>query len=394
MDCRTGALTERAIEPKPHVAGPAQRLRASAPEAFFEAAFAAALRCGVTRLADITGLDRIGLPVWQAVRPGGRSLSVHQGKGATPLAARIGALCEAIEAHCAEQVPADGPCCPLAALPASERAPEMGDYCGERAEAPGEDEPVRWCLATDHATGRGRYLPHALVSLDYRTGLPSPFDRTSSGLGVGATASDALVTALLEIIERDAVGEWNRLTEAERLATSVDLDGIPFDWFRAWRDRLASLAVDLQVFRIESIAGIPVFKCLIGGVEEFGPSYRRFAGMAADGDAEVALFGALAEALQSRLTVIAAVRDDFLPDFYARSTPERRAAGGPPRGTRPWQAEGPLADDPDRIADSLAASGFPGIVFRRLDEDLPGVAVVKAFVPGLGSLSRTRRPGR
>jgi len=31
---------------------------------------------GITRVGEITGLDRIGLPVWIAVRPNARSLSV------------------------------------------------------------------------------------------------------------------------------------------------------------------------------------------------------------------------------------------------------------------------------------------------------------------------------
>src|SRR3546814_8113336 len=89
---------------------------------FLKTALAAAELCGVTRLADITRLDRLGLPVWQAVRPAGRALSVHQGKGASPLAARIGALCEAIECHCAENAPADGPLCSFADLPPDARA--------------------------------------------------------------------------------------------------------------------------------------------------------------------------------------------------------------------------------------------------------------------------------
>ena len=38
---------------------------------------------GITRLADVTGLDRVGLPVVLAVRPLGRSLAVSQGKGLT-----------------------------------------------------------------------------------------------------------------------------------------------------------------------------------------------------------------------------------------------------------------------------------------------------------------------
>jgi hypothetical protein len=35
---------------------------------------------GITRLANVTGLDTIGIPVVMAVRPNGRALSVAQGK--------------------------------------------------------------------------------------------------------------------------------------------------------------------------------------------------------------------------------------------------------------------------------------------------------------------------
>lgn len=46
-------------------------------------------RCGVSRVADVTGLDRIGIPVAIAVRPLARSLSVSQGKGCTLEAAMV-----------------------------------------------------------------------------------------------------------------------------------------------------------------------------------------------------------------------------------------------------------------------------------------------------------------
>ena len=42
---------------------------------------AVAPRLGITRIADITGLDHIGIPVVLAVRPAGRSLSVARAKG-------------------------------------------------------------------------------------------------------------------------------------------------------------------------------------------------------------------------------------------------------------------------------------------------------------------------
>ena len=59
---------------------------------------------GITRLADLTGLDRIGVPVFAAVRPNSRSVATSQGKGLTPDAARAAALMEAVESWHAERI--------------------------------------------------------------------------------------------------------------------------------------------------------------------------------------------------------------------------------------------------------------------------------------------------
>ena len=52
-------------------------------------------RMGITRLGNITGLDRIGIPVAIAVRPNSRSVSVSQGKGLDLAQAMASALMEA-----------------------------------------------------------------------------------------------------------------------------------------------------------------------------------------------------------------------------------------------------------------------------------------------------------
>jgi ribosomal protein S12 methylthiotransferase accessory factor len=362
--------------------------------AFLERVRAAAQLCGVTRLADLTGLDRLGLPVWQAVRPAGRSLSVHQGKGPSPQAAKIGALCEAIETHCAENARADGPFCAFADLPESERAPEIGDYGVTRSDPPASGQPIQWCRATDFVTGKPHYLPHDFLSLDYTRGVPSLFERASSGLGAGPDEAEALRTSLFEAIERDAVGEWQRLDLPARMATSIQLDSVPFGWFQSWRARFDSLGMELRVSRVDSIVGLPVFLCVIGGLEEFGPAYRRFHGTSAHGEPEVALFKALAEAIQSRLTLIAGVRDDILPSYYAHDRRKPAAAEKPPRGRQSWERVEPMACGLDGIAERLADLGYPQIAVKRLDDGLDGMAVTKAFVPGLGSSSRRRRAAR
>src|SRR5207245_566495 len=53
---------------------------------------------GVTRLADITGLDRVGLPTYSAIAPYSEDgISVYTGKGLLPVDAKVGALMEALE---------------------------------------------------------------------------------------------------------------------------------------------------------------------------------------------------------------------------------------------------------------------------------------------------------
>ena len=52
---------------------------------------------GITRVAEITGLDIIGAPVFQAVRPIGKVLGVNSGKSLERERARAGAIAEAIE---------------------------------------------------------------------------------------------------------------------------------------------------------------------------------------------------------------------------------------------------------------------------------------------------------
>ena len=108
------------------------------------AAHAAAL-AGVTRLAEVTRLDQIGIPVFQAIRPFGRTVSVHQGKALSAKQAMIGALMEAVETDHAEAFPAafEGErwTGPYEALPAAERAPCSRISPGDAAALHGRTSP-------------------------------------------------------------------------------------------------------------------------------------------------------------------------------------------------------------------------------------------------------------
>ena len=60
----------------------------------------------VTRVADLTGLSRVGIPVLAAVRPCADSPGVdtHYGKGLTKIDASVSAMMEAVERYSAERL--------------------------------------------------------------------------------------------------------------------------------------------------------------------------------------------------------------------------------------------------------------------------------------------------
>src|SRR5271169_3168676 len=79
-------------------------MRSSTPEATLARAKSRAGALGITRVTDITRLDRVGVPVYASIRPTAApgSLCVNAGKGLLPIEAEVGAYMEAIEFALAE----------------------------------------------------------------------------------------------------------------------------------------------------------------------------------------------------------------------------------------------------------------------------------------------------
>src|SRR5438067_3685442 len=59
---------------------------------------------GITRVANVTGLDSVGIPVVMVCRPNSRSVAVSQGKGIDLASARASGLMEAAELYHAETI--------------------------------------------------------------------------------------------------------------------------------------------------------------------------------------------------------------------------------------------------------------------------------------------------
>src|SRR5688572_11404431 len=168
-------------------------------------------RFGITRLANVTGLDRIGIPVYQAVRPNSRSLSVSQGKGLDATAAKVSALMESLESYHAEHAR-----CPVRLETYRElsRQASVADPTRlplSRTSKFHPDATMPWVEGRDIVRGEPMFVPFELVHANYtvpRVPGSGAFAPSTSGLGSGNHTAEAALQGICELIERDAETLW------------------------------------------------------------------------------------------------------------------------------------------------------------------------------------------
>jgi ribosomal protein S12 methylthiotransferase accessory factor len=356
-----------------------------------------AAACGVTRLADVTGLDNLGVPVFQAVRPMGRTLSVHQGKALTARGAMIGALMEAVETDHAQGFSGESWTGPFAALPAGERAASLDDFAATRAVAPPADAPLAW-VAAERVGGGGRlWVPRDFAVLDF-TCRPAPgLECSSHGLAARFDRPGAVMKALMELIERDARQAWLALSPARRTRDIIESATIPYAWFTALAERIARAGVELSLYLLPAVVAMPVIVAELHEPQA-GSCLRRTAlGVGCEPSPEAALQAAVTEAAQSRLTAISGVRDDIL---YPEAAGAEAGAFGlalpvpphiEPLDWRRLDRSFAAPASPEALAAALAAAGFAQAAVVDLSRAGGEAVVVKAVVPGLGADGRARR---
>lgn len=346
---------------------------------------------GITRLAKVTGLDRIGIPVWNAIRPNARSLSVHQGKGITDAAAKASAVMEALERSCAER-----PSLPTVTASAGELRSE-GQLCDPLDDlvAAGHrplDErcPVRWVTGRDLVRNETVLVPFDAILLD-RT-RPSHFWQSSDGLASGNTESEATLHGLLERIERDADTLWSLSRAPRQSATCLSATAIGDPVVSRLVGQIESAGFRLQLFDMTSDIGIPTISALLAPARPLERQTLRYAdvtlGSGCHPMAYRAAIRAISEAVQSRITLITGVRDDVEDDVYTRPASEALLSRfqwipadtlSPDLGSPGETHDVMLA----RVLERLRSRGLGRVVAVRMNPDEDSFAVVKVIVPGL-----------
>lgn len=394
-----------AVTPHPAKAFTSGTHRACSPAETVERLSQIAGQLGVTRLADVTGLDCIGIPVFQAVRPNSRSLSVAQGKGLDPNAAMASALGESIEHWHAEYIASDLRLASPNELSSTTRITDLENVPQVTSSRLHQDLAMMWIRGTDlMASGAPTWVPYDLVDLDStRPSLPGAgcFPRNSNGLASGNTLSEATTHAICEVIERDATTLWEAAPVSSKCASRVDLDSIDDIGCKALLARFELAEVEVGVWETTSDTTIASFRCIILDRED---SWVRplgaFGGYGCHLDRSVALSRALTEAAQSRLTRISGSRDDapFESMRIKRSSANRRhhramLDAEPCRSfsDAPTVVTTTFAEDIDHLLAVLGRVGVPQVVAVDITRPELGVPVVKVVIPGLEGPSESKK---
>lgn len=347
-------------------------------------------QAGITRVADITGLDNVGVPVVIATRPGSGSLAVEAGKGATLHAAAASATMEAIERFVGEECPVRDVVGTFHEL--SEELPSGGKHFPllSRAEVL-DHRAYPWSWMWDLMNDRRWLVPESLVELPVvqpRT-LSMPWASTSNGLASGNHLAEALCAGLYEVIERDATSCWEVAHSRGEPNLLVDLEGLRGDVIRGLRDQIRGSGSDIAIVWCPTEVGVPTFTAYVWSE---GSGIGLYKGYGCHLDPEIAMVRAVTEAVQARTIFVAGARDDLLREAHATL---RRSDVGSPRmivgnsvsvsvDTIPDRSTDSFHGDMAIMIDGLRRSGFDHVLVREFEMGVDfEVSVVRVVVPGL-----------
>lgn len=348
-------------------------------------------RLGITRVAEQTGLDRIGIPCFAAFRPNAKTLANNQGKGLTKEAARASAAMEA-----AEFAVAESPTISTVSATVSElteqgcRLLDILPLLPSNTSIPADKE-LQWVGGFNLLTRQEVFAPLDAVNLDAQNNSLPGICKTTNGLASGNTQEEAIFHGLCELIERDAGSLWSLKSEDEIPFTAID----PATWqdveVKGLLEKIELAKLRIRLFDHTSDINVPCIMAVIGEMDQ--PAYRHFdlaAGYGAHPNAARAAIRAITEAAQTRITSIAGSRDDIDPNQYndpaamehlklleIMPVPGRQVISGFPLGM-------PLSDLLVATSlSSLATSRAGEILVFPLCNDEFGFSVVKIVAPFL-----------
>lgn len=362
---------------------------------------------GLSRLIDLTGQDRIGLPVFNAVKPGMVNYSVQHGKGITKEDARLSAVMETFERHFGSN--ADLPSF-SATYDQASRDHTMIPFERLAVAKAGifrRDTVIEWTIGFDIAGQAPVAVPLDLALLRPHAAcrkLPQ-LQASSNGLASATTFAEAVCQGLMEVLERDAI----TLDVHKSMAHDQVLPLDQINWRSIDHPVIGPLFQQIHgadiiplLFSCTADTGIPTYNCFIADRRK--PNEGFFHGMGTGMDEATAIVRASTEAVQARSALRAGTRDIFFHTdawFHDLSDPMTAVAQcGGEEGGRNLNDFIDLGTDSfeadiHRCIEKLAEVGMNQVIVLRLTPPEADFEVVRVMVPGLeGYILPLYSPGK
>lgn len=295
--------------------------RVIAPEKTIENNENKLITAGITRIADITDLDRIGLPVFTAIRPTAEdgAISIYGGKGITKDHAKASAMMEGFERYSAEKQEDDE-----TIISTVDEISTKGEYIDPKTlNLPQKYEkedisqiPLEWNLATDIISNKDYYVPSNAVFHPYThdNNIQSFFKSNTNGLASGNILEEAILHGMFEVIERDA---WSIFELTHKNYSQINLDTIESELINNTIEKFESNGIKIKLMDFTADIKVPTIAASADDTVTKDAGLLTL-GMGTHLDPEIAVLRALTEVAQSRATQINGAREDTVRADFAR----------------------------------------------------------------------------
>ncbi|MEN4005749.1 MAG: YcaO-related McrA-glycine thioamidation protein [Methanobacteriaceae archaeon] len=349
---------------------------------------------GVTRVAEITHLDRIGIPVYSAIRPSAAegAVSIYAGKGATKDQAKASAMMEAFERYSAEPHESHTENNLVYGLfdemercidPESLILPELS-FDPKKME-------LEWIKAVNIKDDEEYLLPADAVFHPYNCkNNVNLFKSNTNGLASGNKIEEAIFHGITEVIERDA---WSLFEIKRNKAPEINLETTRNPLINGIVDKFKKAGIDIKAVDLTSDVEMTTIAAVSDDTVLKDPALLTL-GVGTHLDPEIAVLRALTEVAQSRATQIHGTREDTTRAVFMRKAGYERMK----RINRHWFGESEEIIELDEIKNQSGKSfkediktslkllkkvGFSKALFVDLTRPEIEIPVVRVIIPGM-----------
>lgn len=384
------SCTHRAIEPSKTIAECKNKLKVA----------------GITRVTDITHLDRIGIPVFSAIRPTAQDggVSIYAGKGAKKDQAKASAMMEGFERYSAEKQSIDDENSKLATL---------SEMDGEKFIHPDDliisnevksldfekERKIEWTLTKDIITENDYYIPsnaifHPYIPKDAKN-TSAIFKGNTNGLASGNVLEEAVLHGMLEVIERDA---WSIFELTKKNKKCINIDNIENPLINELLEKFKKESINIKLMDLTADIDIPTIAAIADDTILKDPALLTL-GIGTHLNPKIAVLRALTEVAQSRATQIHGTREDTSRAVLMRKAGYERMKK---INKHYFEEENnviiDLSDIEDKSTDSLKKdieittnelkrNNIDKILFKNLTRKEIGINVVRVIIPGTENFS-------